>query len=365
MRRDPTAVKLTIFGMALLTVCSLGSGEAAAQRREIAITSYQTTPVTELAIYTSLPIYLKYYEAEGLNVTFKGAAGGTDSIQQLISGSAQIDFVGSFALITVRSKGVPIKAFYRSIKGSVCYPAVLADSPITDIRQFKGKVIGVNSLGSGCIPLMKAMMAEMGMNPDKDVNIVVAGVGAQALAAIRTGKVDVLGLWDAAYWEMEALGAYRFRKITTPLLETLSWANTGSALEEFIRANPDVIVGVGRAVAKATLFALTNPEASVRIHWLVYPTTKPTGVDEATALTRQAEVLRRRIESLRIDVRNLKEHATTEPREAEAMYKFLSSSGMLGKPLTSADLYTNEFIGRIFEFDAEGIVRQAKGFKLD
>ena len=43
-------------------------------------------------------------------------------------------------------------------------------------------------------------------------------------------------------------------------------------------------LGVARGVAKATLFGLTNPEAAVRLHWKLFPASKPQSGDDARLL---------------------------------------------------------------------------------
>jgi NitT/TauT family transport system substrate-binding protein len=37
------------------------------------------------------------------------------------------------------------------------------------------------------------------------------------------------------------------------------------------------------------IFAMANPEAAVRILWEIFPQTKPTGIDEVTALTNEVK----------------------------------------------------------------------------
>jgi NitT/TauT family transport system substrate-binding protein len=357
----------TCLGLILgaLAIGWVGNTAVAQPKKNIVITAYQAAPITEFAIVTSIPMYLKYYEAEGLNVSFEGSQGGVDAIQRMVSGSAQLAYNGTYPVVLARSKGVPIKAFLRTTKTSAGYPAVLQNSPIQDVKQFKGKVIGVNSMGTGQIPVIKAMLSEAGLDPEKDVRFVVAGVGAQALAAIRTGQVDVLGLWDAGYWEIEALGDQRFRKISSPLVDSLSWSVGMFALEDYMKKNPDVLIGVGRAVSKASVFAKANPEASIKIHWKVFPQTKPTGIDEATALKRQSEILKRRMETLDVDAANMKEWGKTDDKDARALYEFLQKSKALGKDYDPRDLFTNEFVGRINTYDARAIEASARAFKID
>ena len=56
------------------------------------------------------------------------------------------------------------------------------------------------------------------------------------------------------------------------------------ALEDFLANNRQQAVALARGYAKGTVFAIANPEAAIRILWEVYPQTKATGKDEATAL---------------------------------------------------------------------------------
>jgi len=354
-----------VVAMAITVVLWAWDQAGAQAKKDVVITTYQTSPITEMAIFTSIPMYMKYYDGEGLNVSFRGAPGGADAIQMMISGGAQLVYIGTYPPIVARSKGVPLKSFLRSSQAPAGYPAVLEMSPIRDVKQFKGKIVGVNSLGTGVIPLIRAMLAEAGMDSEKDVNFVVAGVGSQALAAIQTGKVEILGLWDAAYWEIEALGAHRFRKVSSPLLESLTWTLGMFAMDDYIRRNLDVVVGVGRAISKACVVAKVNPEAAVRMHWKVFPETKPTGIDEATALKRQTEILQKRVDTLKLDLASMRAFGTADEKEVRAMYEFLLKSKALGKEFDPKELFTNEFIARINDYDVGAVERAARGIRVD
>ena len=43
-------------------------------------------------------------------------------------------------------------------------------------------------------------------------------------------------------------------------------------------------MAMARGAAKATVFALANPDCARKLHWAHYPSTKPTGADEATLI---------------------------------------------------------------------------------
>ena len=70
--------------------------------------------------------------------------------------------------------------------------AVPADSPIQKAADLKGKNIGMTSLASAGVVVARAQVAAAGLDPDRDVNIVVAGEGAQPAALIRNRQIDAL-----------------------------------------------------------------------------------------------------------------------------------------------------------------------------
>jgi len=56
------------------------------------------------------------------------------------------------------------------------------------------------------------------------------------------------------------------------------------ALQSTIDRDPKMIEAVVRGSAKASLFALTNPDCARQVQWKHYPSTKPTGAEEATLI---------------------------------------------------------------------------------
>ena len=174
-----------------------------------------------------------------------------------------------------------------------------------------------------------------------------------------------MGLWDAGYWQIEALGDYKFRKISSPLLDSLAWSIGMFGFDDYMKKNPEVIIGVGRAVSKSLVFAKTNVEAAVKIHWKVYPQSKPTGIDEAAALKQQANILRRRIETMDLDLGNMKGFGKTSQDDVTAMYNFLVKGKTLAKEFDPQVLFTNEFIAKTNDYDVQEIVKSARDIKID
>ncbi len=145
-------------------------------------------------------------------------------------------------------------------------------------------------MGSSGVIVARALAASAGLNPDSDIRIVVAGEGAQTAALVRTGQVDALSQYDTQYALVENAGV-KLRVLPSPQIERFP-SNGFVALEETLRSKRKQSVALAQGYAKGTLFAIANPEAAIRILWEVYPQTKPTGKDEATALSDDVKVLR-------------------------------------------------------------------------
>ena len=155
-----------------------------------------------------------------------------------------------------------------------------ADGPIRDVHDLKGKTIGVFSLATGGIAFLKSYLKQNGMDPDHDVSLVPVGLGAPAVDAMRTGKVQALLFWAAAMAGFENAG------LNLRYLSPDDWRGypdlSLTTLAKTATADPRMIEAIARGSAKASVFAIANPDCVRRLQWAHFPTTKPSGADEAT-----------------------------------------------------------------------------------
>ena len=96
-------------------------------------------------------------------------------MQQLAAGNLQIVSLGPEEIVIGREKGVKIKGFYVQARETIYRLVVPADSPLQKVADLKGKTIGVPSLASGSVPFAKALVASVGIDPEKDVKILAVG----------------------------------------------------------------------------------------------------------------------------------------------------------------------------------------------
>ena len=240
------------------------------------------SPVINVAYpWMTLPIVLGYWKQEGYDVEIVGLQGGTAAVQQAVAGNVQILQANSGTLVQAN---VTANTRFRAIMLNTVNDwsvVALEDGPIHDFKDFKGKSIGVPTLATGGVPLLKEYLQQSGLTPDDDVKIVAVGFGAQAFEALVSNRVQGLMFFQAQIAGFENLGG-KFRYFHGD-----DWRTqpdfTMATLQKTVDSDPDMLVAIVRGSAKATLFAMTNPDCARRLHWARWPDTKPSGsTDEAT-----------------------------------------------------------------------------------
>jgi NitT/TauT family transport system substrate-binding protein len=231
---------------------------------------------------------LGYYREGGIAVEFITVRGTAAALQALLTGQAQFAVVNAASLLLPASKGqdLGVVAVFNWMRKNHIRFAVKPDSPIKELGQLKGKKIGVATMADtgnlAGIPALKLV----GLDPETDLTRVVVGYGGSAATALEKGSVDALAIWDVEFGRMENLG-FKFRYLPLPPHIVNVFGSTLATTRDFLKQNPQVVVAVGRGTAKGFLTSFVNPEATVRLHWKLYPESKPKGKSEAEAMKEQ------------------------------------------------------------------------------
>src|SRR5436190_1441988 len=301
--------------------------------------------------------FVKY----GIKVELVPMPGSTDGVKAVATKDVSYGVLSIEPVAIIRPQGVKIKNYYTAYQANIYGIAVPEDSPIKTFADLKGKTIGVTSMASAGVIVARALAANNGFNPDKDVTIVVAGEAAQTAALLRGKQVDALSQFDTQYALTEHAGA------ELRLLDTRDVANFPSngliALEERLANNRAEAVALAQGYAKGTVFAIANPEAAVRILWEVFPQTKATGKSEADALRDDVKTLEARAKSWRLESVGAKRWGDNLVENYAAYVDFLVKNGVLKEKAAATDLVTNDLIDDINKFDVKAIEAMAKGWK--
>lgn len=133
------------------------------------------------------------------------------------------------------------------------------------------------------------------------------------------------------------------------------------AREQTFTANPKALIVFGRAVAKGYVVSAANPAAAVKISWKSFPEAEPKNISAEEALCAS------------IKVNQARTAIWTSPKTGGALGKFvdedrkrliehLKEQGEIAQDISLSEIYTNEFIPHINDFDRGAIARQAEAF---
>ncbi len=302
-----------------------------------------------------------WYKEDGIEMELVALAGSGDCVKAVATKEIQFSLPSVEPLAASRTQGLRAKIFYTAYQGNIYGIAVPADSPIQKIPDLKGKTIGVISMASGGVAIARALAVTSGLNPERDITIVVAGEGAQTAAMLRSRQVDALSQFDTQYAMVENAGI-RLRLLDTKEIDHYP-SNGFLALEDTLKTRAKEAIGVARGYAKGTIFAINNPEAAVRMLYEVFPQTKPTGKDEATAIKDDTKVIQARIQNWKLEKAGVKRWGENSEANYVAYADFLLKWGIIKEKVDVKDLITNELIDEINRFDASTIAAEAKAYK--
>jgi len=312
------------------------------------------------------PIIINILISEGLGYTkeeglaFTPAALGTNSNAQIAVDKGDTEFaVGtpSFQFpLFAKGQLPPIVNFYEYTYPYKWDVAVKPESGIQKYEDLKGKKIGVSDLGTSDYPVTRAVLQNLGIDPDKDVQWIAVGAGVTAGVALQRGVIDALAYFDTGFGQIEAANI-DMRMLPRPKNIPLIGGLFLSAKDSFLKENRKVAIGFGRAVNKASEFLLANPEAGARVFLKMYPETAPRGASEADAVKSVLLAAKRRIPLYRPPYENTKMGFIRED-ELALDAKFLGLDIKNLKPI-----YTNDMIEEINNYDHGRIIEQAKSYK--
>ncbi len=368
-RRDLLKKMMVAGGSVLLGGNLLRSKAPFAQTKKLTkvTLSYgvQTMDVTE-AFFSSVPKGLGYYDEEGLTVDILPVAGASAAIQLLASGRTDFSSHGTPGLFAAIGRGMPIKAFICQVPEYFASIAVLKSGPITDVKNLRGKVIGINALGGAPHLILKGVFSSLGMDPENDVKYLAVGTGVPAIDALNRGRVDALFLWDSILAQFEFLG-FELRYFRPEPIPSIGFTHSTNTLISTIESKPEVVRGMARAMAKSMVFmAAVNPSELVKLHFSIYPESKPGNVSESEAIRFGVLKLHARQPFMqykeRVFDRTIKLGSISKEK-IERCRDIMLAGGEIPKALPADMYFTNQFVEDMNKIDFEGIIKKARSFK--
>ena len=255
------ASKKTILGLWLLfSALAPGASAPAAVQMESLAVGYSSLA----GHHTPLWIAVEDRIGRKYGIDLKAIYAGRLRPQQLlVSGDVPIVVATGSGAVTshvLGSKDQVIVAINMNKVGG----GIFAKSEIKTVEDLKGKTIGVSRAGSiSEIILRYVLRAKLGLQPDRDVKMLVVGDPAVGLQALERGIVDATPLTMplplmAAKMGFRELVNYDALGITFP-------ANTVTILRQTISKRPEMIENFLKILIEGIYIFKTNKDKSLAV----------------------------------------------------------------------------------------------------
>ncbi len=197
----------------------------------------------------------------GVNAEIINISSSPIAMQALLAGELDVIVSSVTTLVTSRLAGADSIMIQTLVPTFVDHIVTLPS--ITDLKQLKGKTGGVNRAGSTSDLGLRLALRRVGINPEKDTNIVTAGDAPARLAAMSKGILQFTIMPEPFVREAEKLG-FRDLLNTGSLGIPFHW-NAVLTRESTIATKRNTLAKVVQANTEAIHFIKTNREESKAI----------------------------------------------------------------------------------------------------
>ncbi len=240
---------------------------------------------------TMLAEALGEYEKAGVKVELIDFKGGSQSLQAVIGGSADVVSGYFDHCVNLAAKNQALQSFvvYDRYPGFALVVAPKNTGKINSIKDLAGKNVGVSAPGSSTDFFLKYMLSKHGVDP-ASIGVIGVGLAATAVAAMEQGTIDAAIMLDPAITllqgknkDLKILSDTRTQKdtldvfggeypggalytkadwiakhpketqaLTNAILATLKWIHSHTP-EEIMAKMPENLVGPDKALYLAAL----------------------------------------------------------------------------------------------------------------
>lgn len=199
-----------------------------------------------------------FFQKEGLTVEPIRINSAPTTYQALISGDVQVVVGAPTGLLPSQAQGADIVAL-GSWDNLVPYVWVTREK-ISDIRELRGKKVGVNRAGSKPWLIIQVLLQDAGLDPTKDLTLLQMGGGSQErVGALMRGGIDAT-LADIFFEPiMKKRGFSVLRGKPTPFMNAPI-----AAKRSYVLSHRTAVKKFVKAFADATRYLVDNKEGTMR-----------------------------------------------------------------------------------------------------
>jgi NitT/TauT family transport system substrate-binding protein len=222
---------------AVLAVGILGFAVSAQAADKVRIIDSQRMAFSHMAVHNAQS--QGFFKKHNLDATITFASGGADTLQAIITGSADLAFgVGVLSVVGAHAKGAPVTIVANAMRGtSDVYYYVPKDSPIKTLKDLDGKELVYSRPGSTTHLLAQFVASDLGIKPK------LVSVGGMAASRTQVMSGQVASGWAAFPVNYNLVRKGEIRMIGSGA-DSKALANDTirvvAAKANWVKANPDV-----------------------------------------------------------------------------------------------------------------------------
>jgi NitT/TauT family transport system substrate-binding protein len=217
-------------------------------------------PVASLGIIDVMRkggLFRKY----GLDVDLVYIQGSPILTTAMVSGQVPLSFIGGAAIVASAVGGAD--TVYLACGINTLYWRVFSTPDIKTVSDLKGKKIGVTTIGSQEDSVIRFILRERGLNPDRDFAVVAVGGAPTRLAALSKGVVHASTFIPPQDIAAEKLGLHELIDMST-----LGLYNPGSCFastKSYIRTHRDTVMRVMKAFVEGLRYYKDNRDFVLKV----------------------------------------------------------------------------------------------------
>jgi NitT/TauT family transport system substrate-binding protein len=226
----------------LFTVCAIGTRASAQEKLRLAWAGFSPT---------NSPIWViedrKLLQKMGVEPEIIAINASPTVLQALLAGEIDAASISVTTLTSSRLQGADTVMILGVVPTFVDH--IVSLSNIGTVEQLRGKIGGVNRLGSTSDLGLRLALRKLGVDPDRDAKIIPTGGTAERFAAISRGLTQFTIIPEPFLTQAEKLGFRNLYNISD--LKIPFWWNGILSREAIVKAKRPLMLKLVRAMVEA------------------------------------------------------------------------------------------------------------------
>jgi len=253
-----TGLHMVRFCAALLLAIGISSAALAQQSLDRIVITYPSRSIASVDLYIAQD--RGFFRQEGLLADVVQVRGNI-GVTALLSGDAHaINNVGTIIRAMERTE-LPAKVVSQSLKKNLFW--LVTKPEVKSLSELRGKIFGTTTLGGSQHLAAARFLQKAGLDPDKDITVVIGGDVPAQLRSLVSGVIHLAALSPPTI----ILARDKFKlKIHGSTLEDLPNLQNGLAVsEKLLRERRDLVKRILRARSRAHRYFWDNERGTAEV----------------------------------------------------------------------------------------------------